>query len=387
MLASSALRAARRPIHWLTTASQCASVVEKLLNSGRPAVAVDCEGPRLGRFGRLSLLQLAAGEDLYLVDVAAGGRASVEALAALLESREVVKVFHDCREDASLLLHQYGVDMTAVFDTQVAHRLWLERKGLDQYQASLPEVMRTFLLPTYRKHRWDELEAKPVVPARWEERPLSPQALRYAVEGVAHLLPLQRVFHRELGDPAGDLVIQRSVKYVQYASLNAAELPSADLSGLRPGAPLCAMLASRRPDSAFFKLNHSSLTGAVLDRKELREFEDLQIGEVATCQVKSLSDCQTVVHLQREGTGDLMFDNRTREMRKLPPRSELDRVFPNRQSSMYGYGRPDSDRPSISVERSSYREEKPEVIFKSGKRGAVKIRKNTGFKPPAAKSR
>lgn len=384
MFASAALRAVRRPIQLVTTASQCASVVERLLSSGHRAVAVDCEGPRLGRFGRLSLVQLAAGDEIFLVDVAAGGQAIVDPLTTLLESREVVKVFHDCREDVSLLTNQYGVEVTAVFDTQVAHCLWLDRQGLDLYQASLPEVMRTFLLSAYRKHRWDELEAKPVVPTRWQERPLAPQALRYAVEGVAHLVALQRVFCRELGDPAGDLVIQRSVRYVQYARLNAAELPSADLSGLRPGAPICAMLVSRRPDAAFFKLNHSSLSGAVLDPKELRDFKDLQIGDVAVCQVKSLSDCQTVLHLQRQGHGDLRFCDRTREMRKLPSLTDVDRAFPPRQSSMYGFGQPSSGQPGVALDRPSFKEEKPEVIFKMGGRGAVKIRK-TGFRPPKPK--
>mmetsp|Transcript_38147 Transcript_38147/g.109462 ORF Transcript_38147/g.109462 Transcript_38147/m.109462 type:complete len:399 (-) Transcript_38147:351-1547(-) len=374
-------RAARRPIHMVTTVDQCTSVVERLLSSGKSSVAVDCEGPLLGRFGRLSLVQLATDDDVFLVDVTVGGPKVVQPLVPLLESREVTKVFHDCREDAALLLHQHEAGLTNVFDTQVAHSLWLERQGWELYQASLPEVLRTFMLSTYRAHRWDELERKPINPSRWQDRPLAPHAARYAIEGVAHLLPLQKTICRALGDPGGDLVIQRSSQYVQYSHLNAAELASPDLSGLRPGAPLCAMLAARRPDAAFFKLNHSSLTGRVLEHEDLRDFQDLQPGDVASCRVKSLSECQQFVHLQREGHGELMFDLRKREMRRLPSKADVDRAYPDRQSTMYGFGRAGPGAPPLVSEKASFREEKSEVIHKVGKRGAVKVR-NTSIKAP-----
>lgn len=382
--AAAAVSVPRRPIRLVTSSDQCQAVVERLLSSGKPSVAVDCEGIQLGRFGRLSLVQLATEDELVLVDVKVGGPGVVEVLTPLLESREIVKVFHDCREDASLLLHQHSVALAAVFDTQVAHALWLERKGLELYQASLPEVLRTFLMNVYRSHGWAELERKPMTPTQFQERPLPPQAIRYAVEGVAHLLPLQRRLCRELGDSGGDLVVQRSLRYVQYAHLNSTEFTSQDISHLRPGAPLTAMLAARRPDAAYFKLNHGALTGAVLDRKDLSEFQDLQPGDVAACRVKSLSECQQFVHLQREGHGELLFDFRQREMRRLPSRAEVDRVHPPRQSSMYGFGTRRGGS-QLDQEPESFREEKASVIYKKGKRGQVKVRE-TSFKSPKKQS-
>ena len=51
-----------------------------------------------------------------MIDAKAGALAS---FAPLLADPGVVKVLHDCREDASALLHQHGVELTSVFDTQV----------------------------------------------------------------------------------------------------------------------------------------------------------------------------------------------------------------------------------------------------------------------------
>jgi len=379
MLRTALRLSARRPVHLVSTIDQCQAMVEQLLNSSNTSVAIDCEGESLGRFGSLALVQLATDQHVFLVDTIDGGPRLVEPLRTLLASHDVIKVFHDCREDASLLLHQHAAPLQAVFDVQVGFKAWLERKNLDIYQASLAEVLRTFRLGSYRAHRWDELESKPVAPHRWRKRPLDPEAVRYAVEGVAHLLPLQRSICRALGDPSGDMVLRRTLRYVEYAKLNGGELPSRDVTGLRPGAPLQAMLAVKREDAAYFKLNHTDLTGAVLDDKELQDFKDLRPGDVVACRIKSLSDCQRFVYLQREGHGRLFFDASRRSMRVLPSQEELDAAFPDRQSTLYGHGQNPDGRPAITQERASYRESKPEVRYKPGSRGQPKVR-DSGYK-------
>lgn len=121
-------------------------MVEQLLSSGETSVAVDCEGESLGRFGSLALVQLATDQNVFLVDTVNGGPRLMEPLRPLLASHDLIKVFHDCREDAALLLHQHAVPLQAVFDVQVGFAAWLERKNLDVYQASLAEVLRTFRL-------------------------------------------------------------------------------------------------------------------------------------------------------------------------------------------------------------------------------------------------
>ncbi len=39
---------------------------------------------------------------------------------------KIIKVFHDCTEDCSLLFNLYNIKSKAVFDTQIAHRMCYE---------------------------------------------------------------------------------------------------------------------------------------------------------------------------------------------------------------------------------------------------------------------
>lgn len=46
----------------------------------------------------------------------------VAGTTAFLENSGVVKVLHDCRQDAAALLAQRGITLTQVFDTQVTNK-------------------------------------------------------------------------------------------------------------------------------------------------------------------------------------------------------------------------------------------------------------------------
>ncbi|CAD7941929.1 unnamed protein product [Amoebophrya sp. A120] len=59
----------------------------------------------------------------WLVDALAANGQVVAAFRTLLEDASVVKVVHDCREDAAALRHQHHIRLRAVYDTQVAHAL------------------------------------------------------------------------------------------------------------------------------------------------------------------------------------------------------------------------------------------------------------------------
>lgn len=371
----------RLPIRLVSSIDQCKTVTDRVLQS--PCVALDCKGARLGRFGKLSTLQLATDREVFIVDVEACGREILEPLQALLLHTGIVKVLHDCRELSSVLANQYSTPLHGVYDTQIAFAAWLERQGLDAYQAGLSEVLRTFHLNAFQLHRWDRLERNSIPPMQWHERPLCSSLLRHAVESVVHLLPLQRALNRELGDPAGTLIQRRSIHNVDYAKMNSSHLPLEGVSSLRAGVKLQAMLASRKPEVAYFKLNHAPITGAVVDVDDLKEFADMQVGDIVDCEVKALSPCQQFVYLLREGHGSLMFDRQRLKMVNLAPTSKLDEMRPSRQSSLYGHGSsPSSGGPSLKLEPRSFREMKPTVVHKPGKRGSVKVKK-TGFKPPA----
>lgn len=368
--------AARLPVRSIVNHDECQALVQHIIDTGHKNVGVDCEGVRIGRFGHLSLLQMSTKEGIFLIDALSGGQDVIRPLQPLFAHKDIVKVFHDCREDASLLFHQYGINMVSVYDTQVGHCVWLERQNLEAYQANAAEVLRTFRLNAYKKHRWDLLESRQVLPQRWGHRPLDIEALRYAIEGVLHLLPLQTAICRALGDPYGDMVLRRSQQYIQYVHINSAEMPTDNLKNLKPGAPLQAMLAARKPDAAYFKVNNDLLTGAVLDATDLRDFVDVQPGDILQCRVKSVSKCGEFVHLQREGHGNLFYDFKQQRVRGMPTEKEAADRFTSKQSSMYEVGR-GFGGPAIQQDPPTHRERKSPVIFMKGKRGRTKIRKTT----------
>ena len=363
----------RLPIRLINSVQQCQTAADKVLQSRQHSVALDCKGERLGRFGKLGLLQLATDTEVFLVDVESCGPQILNPLEGLLVEAGVTKVVHDCREVASVLFNKYEISLRGVYDTQVAFAAWLESQGLDVYQAGLAEAMRAFCLDAYQLHRWDRLERNSIPPSQWHDRPLKSQALRQAVECVIHLLALQRILNKELGDPAGTLIQRRSVRSVDYAHMNIANLPVQGAASLRTGVKVQAILASRKPEVAYFKINHAPITGAAVDTHDLGEFADLEVGDVADCEVKSVSSCQQFVHLQRAGHGSLMYDRHRLRMVSLAPKSKLDEARPSRQSSLYGHGSSNGG-PSLTLEPRSFREPKPTVIHKPGKRGSVKAR-------------
>ncbi len=99
-----------------------------------PAVAVDTEamGLKAAR-DRLCLVQLSAGDgDAHLVQF---DQSSFEAprLKAMLEDRNIVKIFHYARFDVAVLKAYLGADVGPVFCTKVASKLvrtYTDRHGL-----------------------------------------------------------------------------------------------------------------------------------------------------------------------------------------------------------------------------------------------------------------
>ena len=99
----------------------------------------------MSRVGLVTLLQVAAGDDIFLFDVQALGGVVFEAsgggggggggksgdddddeasnrrsLKAVLEDPKTTKLMFDCRVDSDALFHQHGISLRGVFDVQLA---------------------------------------------------------------------------------------------------------------------------------------------------------------------------------------------------------------------------------------------------------------------------
>ncbi|XP_072896482.1 piRNA biogenesis protein EXD1 isoform X3 [Hemitrygon akajei] len=84
-------------------------------------IGVAVKGINVCRFGKLFWMQISTNDRIYLFDIFLLGAAAFKnGLKIVLEDINVLKVIHDSRLLSDCLYHQYRVDLTNVFDTQVA---------------------------------------------------------------------------------------------------------------------------------------------------------------------------------------------------------------------------------------------------------------------------
>lgn len=99
-------------------------VLEEIIRRGE-AIAIDCEGINLSTpsKGQVTLVQIGVmSGQAYILDVSTDPKIWEEGrLKSVLECNHVVKVLHDCRNMASFLNLQHGINLCNVFDAQVIH--------------------------------------------------------------------------------------------------------------------------------------------------------------------------------------------------------------------------------------------------------------------------
>jgi len=282
-----------------------------VLASGGPAVAVDCEGVRLGRFGRICVVQLATPcGRLFLLDALRPGL--VAALAPLLESPVLTKVMHDCREDSAALYHQFGVELQAVFDTQAVQIVLQQSLGQSPRQASAAELLRTRLGVEEPPGVAEMKELMLRDAELWSRRPLSSMLVRYALHGVAHLLALRQALLadlQELGTAAARDAATASERALQYRLLNV-EFPSAAAMA-KIGTRLWAFLAAWTDTGIYFKLN-AGRVGLAGTPSAMARFRDVQVGDAVLCCVSGVSQKGSYLYLDRYDPDWDFFDHQLR---------------------------------------------------------------------------
>jgi DNA polymerase-1 len=168
----------------VTTAEDLRLAVNDLLN--RVAIGLDTETTELDPYlGRLRLIQLAAPDAVYIVDLnrfADGDLKQGEALAPLrqlLTSPRPIKIAHNAKFDAKFLKYNLGVDLVGVFDTLLASQL--VSAGDIEERHGLAAITERYLNETVDKS--ERL-------SNWEFE-LSEAQLEYAARDAAVLLPLR----------------------------------------------------------------------------------------------------------------------------------------------------------------------------------------------------
>lgn len=144
------------------------------------AVRVGCDTETSGlsaRYGRLFSVQFSDGEFNVLVPVSEG--VPLGKLAAILEDRAIVKIFHNAKFDLDFL-GENGYRVENVYDTMIAERVLT--RGANQ-SASLAETLYRYFAVDLDKSQRTKFHKK--WNGIWTD-----ELVNYALSDVFYLLPL-----------------------------------------------------------------------------------------------------------------------------------------------------------------------------------------------------
>lgn len=187
-------------------------------NEKRPDLYVDLEGDDLCRHGTLSLVSIfvESRSIVHLIDVTilkaqafstAGSDGGT--LKSILESKEILKVFFDIRNDSDALFSHYKIRVQGIEDVQLmelASRSHSKRlvNGLAKCIENNPNI-------GYReRHEWSAVKNRGQNLFRtgkdgyaiFDRRPLPPDVQKYCVQDVAFLSKLRDSYRAKLCDAA-----------------------------------------------------------------------------------------------------------------------------------------------------------------------------------------
>ncbi|XP_023171515.2 uncharacterized protein LOC111599918 [Drosophila hydei] len=157
------------------------------------AISLDCEGINLGIKGEITLIEIGTARgEAFLFDVqSCPAMVSDGGLKTLLEHDQVIKVIHDCRNDAVNLYLQFGILLRNVFDTQAAHAvLQYQENGKQVYKAkyiSLNSLCEQYNAPCNPiKDQLKQIYRRDQ--KFWAKRPLTREMMLYAAGDVLVLI-------------------------------------------------------------------------------------------------------------------------------------------------------------------------------------------------------
>tara|TARA_B100002019_G_scaffold119367_1_gene102476 strand:+ start:4541 stop:5404 length:864 start_codon:yes stop_codon:yes gene_type:complete len=138
-------------------------------------IGVDTEFDwRTTYFPKICLLQISTKEDNYILDCISLN--NLEELKGILESKDVLKIFHSVRSDSTVLSKCLNIKLQNVFDVQQAEKL-----------ISNGEILNYgYLVKKYIGITLDKKETN----SNWLRRPLTESQINYAAEDVNFLIDI-----------------------------------------------------------------------------------------------------------------------------------------------------------------------------------------------------
>nr|CAD7412991.1 unnamed protein product [Timema poppensis] len=169
------------------------TTVETLMRE--PFIALDYDGAENGRRSDIRLLIIASPKKIFLFDILTMGSAAFDSgLRKILETPNVKKIVHDCKNIGDSLQHKYDVTLNNVFDTQaVAFLVEKEMTGQEaKFTKSLAQTLKDVLhmpkdLIFERLVRLCSVEEDN---ARWHKRPLDTDLECQIIKNLPYLFLL-----------------------------------------------------------------------------------------------------------------------------------------------------------------------------------------------------
>jgi hypothetical protein len=148
-------------------------------------IALDAEGVELGRFGSITIVQIATASQCFLLDVLDLSKEDplVCWLRRLLENSSIVKVIHDCRKDSDALCVHLGIKLTCVHDTQCWHKAITGTEA----NKSLNDTLQANRIQT---NAFRDCSIYDQNPTFWASRPITDEMIRWASGDVTSMLEL-----------------------------------------------------------------------------------------------------------------------------------------------------------------------------------------------------
>ena len=168
----------------ITETAPLAAICERLAKES--FITIDTEFMREKTYyPELCLIQIAGATEATAIDPLAPG-IDLSPLYTLLANKEVLKVFHACRQDMEIFYQKMGALPSPIFDTQVAAMVLGYGESIG-YEGLVNKVLGK---PVDKSSRFTD----------WGRRPLTDKQIEYAMGDVLHLREISEIFGQKLDE-------------------------------------------------------------------------------------------------------------------------------------------------------------------------------------------
>jgi len=179
------------------TSARLAQVIVDWVMETAAVISIDCERDDKGKnvVGIPTIVQMGIPvrgrkhPQIYIFDVLQN-TALPAILKPIMESRQILKVIHDARQDIRALWLYYGIHLRNVFDTQLADLALQYQDGIRQpRRIALNKLVLTYGGPSINEAKQNLKEYYKTKTGYWRRRPLTKEQIFNSAHDVFALIP------------------------------------------------------------------------------------------------------------------------------------------------------------------------------------------------------